>query len=109
MKNLIFNIIILLCIIAGGVNKCNSGNDENEPAMYGYEKIFNQRQFDSLCVADTLNPILDSWISSSFIDYETNEQLVKYVYLKNDGEVVYTIMPKDTLFLFNKRYVIEGE
>lgn len=109
MKNLIFNIFIFICIIAGCVNKCTKGNDKKEHIMYGYEKMFNQRQFDSLCVADTLNPILDSWISTPFVDYETKEQVIKYVYLKNDGEIVYTIIPQDTLFLFNKRYVTESE
>ena len=35
-------------------------------------------------------------------DYETNEKIVKYFYIKENTDIRYTITPQDTLFLYNK-------
>lgn len=103
MKNLLFNIIVLTSIILA----TNTKGCKNEPTqlgqnMYGTEQVFNQRQLDSAFVADTLNPNLDEWIVANFVDYETNEKIVKYLYIKENTNIRYTVMPQDTLFIYDK-------
>lgn len=77
--------------------------------MYGYEYLFNQRQLDSICFVDNLNPNIDDWLSTTFYDYETSETIVRKMYIKTldkENEAIYTLMEKnDTLYLITKRIV----
>ena len=54
--------------------------------MYGTEQVFNQRQLDSAFVADTLDSNLENWLNATFVDYETNEKIVKYLYIKENTD-----------------------
>ena len=103
MKDIIFNIVVLAIIILAVVNKsCNRGIARQNQNMYGTEQVLNQRQLDSAFVADTLDPNLENWLNATFVDYETNEKIVKYLYIKENTDIRYTITPQDTLFLYNK-------
>ena len=103
MKDIIFNIVVLAIIILAVVNKsCNREIARQNQNMYGTEQVFNQRQLDSAFVADTLDPNLENWLNATFVDYETNEKIVKYLYIKENTNIRYTITPQDTLFLYNK-------
>lgn len=105
MKNLLLGFVVVLTTILSTAKSCEKPKEPEGKKMYGYEYVYNQRQLDSMCVADTLNPNIESWINTYFIDYETNEKIVKYMYLKEYNEMVYTVTPKDTLFLVNKTEV----
>ena len=103
MRNLLFNIIVLLTVIFGiSAKSCNKDLDVSEENMYGTEQVFNKRQLDSAFVADTLNPNLENWLKATFVDYETNEKIVKYLYIKENTNIRYTVTPQDTLFLYDK-------
>ena len=103
MKNILFNIVVLAIIILAVVNKsCNREIARQNQNMYGTEQVFNQRQLDSAFVADTLDSNLENWLNATFVDYETNEKIVKYFYIKENTDIRYTITPQDTLFLYNK-------
>ena len=103
MKNLLFNIFVLTSIIFATATKCDRDKPtEGEQHMYGYEMRYNQRQLDSLFVADTLDPNLNNWVSTYFFDYETKERIVKYMYGKETSNIIYTVTPKDTIFVVNK-------
>ena len=103
MKDIIFNIVVLAIIILAVVNKsCNREIARQNQNMYGTEQVFNQRQLDSAFVADTLDPNLENWLNATFVDYETNEKIVKYFYIKENTDIRYTITPQDTLFLYSK-------
>ena len=103
MKDIIFNIVVLAIIILAVVNKsCNREIARQNQNMYGTEQVFNQRQLDSAFVADTLDPNLGNWLNATFVDYETNEKIVKYLYIKENTNIRYTVTPQDTLFLYDK-------
>lgn len=116
MKDLIFKIFVIL-FLATNIVGCgclkkqhnNNNNDTNMGAsMYGYEMLANSRQIDSICVADTLNPYLSEWITTTFVDYETNKTVIQKMYIKklsDKDEIIYIVVPKDTLFLITKRIV----
>ena len=45
--------------------------------------LYNKTQLDSAIFADCLpNDIMNDWVSSSYIDYETNKPIVQYFYYK---------------------------
>ena len=78
MKSLITRITAFL-ILALLTFSCGPGKQLQK--MYGYEKMVKMYQVDSICVADTL-PSIDEWISTTFYDYETNEAIVKRMFIK---------------------------
>lgn len=103
MKDIIFNIVVLAIIILAVVNKsCNREIARQNQNMYGTEQVLNQRQLDSAFVADTLDPNLENWLNVAFVDYETKEKIVKYLYIKENTNIRYTVMPQDTLFIYDK-------
>ena len=103
MKDILFNIIIVAVIIYAAVAKnCNREIVRQNQNMYGTEQVFNQRQLDSAFVADTLDPNLENWLNVAFVDYETKEKIVKYLYIKENTNIRYTVMPQDTLFIYDK-------
>lgn len=61
-------------------------------------------QVDSICNADAL-PSLDEWIVNSFQDFETGENIVKYMYIKRlgDNEIIYIIMGQKEPFNVTRR------
>ena len=114
MKNLWKFIILasvsLLLIGCGNGRKLHRGEDENYgAAMYAYTQIVNNHQLDSICAVDTLAPV-GTWLPSSYVDYETGKRLVKYSYFKcisERSEIVYILVPQDTLYKITKRVVTE--
>lgn len=90
----------------------NGGNNGNETAMYGQTMTYNARQVDSMCVADGISSNLEDWMSMYYVDYETNEQINRYTFIKSmseSEEMVYILTPRDTLYKVTKRYVKEAE
>lgn len=64
-----------------------------------------QYQIDSLIVADTLPPV-NKWLRSVYIDYDTNEHIVKRMYIreyKNGMETVYLITGSEEPYRITKR------
>lgn len=112
-----------LLAIALGLSICSCGlfrkvpKDNNNvtigtPSMFGQTMMINSRQLDSVCVADGLSLNLDEWISTTYQDYETNEQIKRYAYIKVLGEneeMTYILTPVDTLYKLTKRFVKEME
>lgn len=64
---------------------------QTQPATYGtsmrilYDREFTYRQFDSICVADTIPINLDLWKKLTSVDYETNKAIDEYLYIKRLG------------------------
>lgn len=103
MKNILFNIIVFTSIIfAASTKSCNREIVRPNQNMYGSEQVFNKRQLDSAFVADTLDPNLKNWLNATFVDYETNEKIVKYLYIKENTDIRYIVTPQDTLFIYDK-------
>ena len=71
---------------------------------------YSIEQFDSMCVADTLPRDLSDWKITYLVDYETNEHIALYLYMKESGktESVYKVekIPNDSVKII-KRVIIE--
>ena len=77
--------------------------------MYQVMHEYNARQIDSMCVADALPRDLNEWLSKSFNDYETNEYVVRHMYIKelnNNREMIYLITERGEMYVVSKRSVV---
>lgn len=77
--------------------------------MYQETHEYTTFQLDSMCAVDGLPKSLDEWIRRTFSDYETNEVVVRYMYIKemnNNYELTYIIAPKGELYVVSKRKVV---
>lgn len=104
-------VVSIFALIGGCVwpTRVKPGNDDNivlgGPQMLNsYVMTASDYQVDSICVADTL-PSLDTWMLSAFKDYETGEQIVKRVYIKQSGdeEVMYIITGRSEPYSVTRR------
>ena len=99
-----FIILIFLTLSCGTVRKTNT--IENSTSMkILLDTTFTKFQFDSLCVADTLNPNYKEWLIMSFVDYETNKTINEYTYIKtlNEDEIMYRLIIDETEYNIIKR------
>lgn len=70
--------------------------------------IYNNYQIDSITKVEKINNDLNKWYSSHLIDYETNDSIYKWFYIKSvkDNEIIYNILLlDDSLYKFNKRVI----
>ena len=121
MKNKFLSFIVLFSIIfsftgCGLIKKIsNKGNSDTEVVMgttqnmYQIMHEYNARQIDSMCVVDALPRDLNEWLSKSFNDYETNEYVVRHMYIKelnNNREMIYLITERGEMYVVSKRSVV---
>jgi hypothetical protein len=67
---------------------------------------YDSRQLDSLCNADSLPIIPEGWIRRTYSDYETNEYVIRYMYIKEmteTYELIYIVTIKGDMYIVNKR------
>ena len=62
-----------------------------------FEGYYNKCQFDSICVADTLDMDLNNWLIVPLRDYETKKNVSQYIYIKSLGkhESIYRVYKID--------------
>ena len=123
MKNKLFTLIVFVSLLfsltgCGMLNKIfhRQGNNENTEVvigttqnMYQITVEYTQHQVDSMCVADGLPETFDDWIRRGYLDYETNTNIVRYMYIKdlNDNyEMIYIITPRGEIYVVSKRKVV---
>lgn len=120
MKNKILGVLFLFMMVCS-VNSCglfkklshkNDGNTVvagTSQNMYQETHEYVQYQVDSMCVADNLPKDFEGWIGRAYQDYETNEYVIRYIYIKemNDNyELVYIVTQKGDIFVVSKRKTI---
>ena len=69
---------------------------------------YNIHQVDSICNVEKLPDDLTKWHETILYDYETNEEINQYVFIKEynrKNEVIYTITVDDSIYYFTKRVV----
>ena len=69
---------------------------------------YNIHQVDSICNVERLPDDLTEWHGTTIYDYETNERINQYVFIKEynrKNEVIYTITVDDSTYYFTKRVV----
>ena len=99
-KTFILGLLVLVSMSGCGL-LCKQ--KQKDPETYGtsmrilYERDFTYRQFDSICVADTIPNNLDLWKAYYQFDYETNNAVIEYLYIKRLGasEELYRLMVID--------------
>lgn len=98
-------IITIFLILSCGVSKKNTTTENPTSMMILLDTTFTKFQFDSLCVADTINPNYKEWLVMSFIDYETNKTINEYTYIKtlNEDEIMYRLIIDETEYNIIKR------
>lgn len=123
MKNKLFTLIVFVSLLfsltgCGMLNKIfhRQGNNENTEVvvgttqnMYQITVEYTQHQVDSMCVADGLPETFDDWIRRGYLDYETNTNIVRYMYIKdlNDNyEMIYIVTPRGEIYVVSKRKVV---
>jgi hypothetical protein len=70
--------------------------------------VYNEYQLDSICQVERLPDDLTKWHGIEFYDYETNERIRQYIFikeLKRKNETIYTITVEDSTYYFTKRVV----
>lgn len=69
---------------------------------------YNMHQVDSICNVERLPDDLTEWYGTTLYDYEINERIDQYVFIKEynrKNEVIYTITVDDSTYYFTKRVV----
>jgi hypothetical protein len=77
--------------------------------MYQVTHEYTMYQIDSMCVADMLPMKFEGWTCRTYTDYETNQYIVRYMYVKelNDNyEMIYIITPRGDIYVVSKRKVV---
>ena len=80
----------------------------SESPMLVYNYYYTLQQIDSMCISDNLPRNLEDWITEKFYNIGTGKYLVKRMYIKlyeDDSEIIYLIVPKDSLYKVTKRFV----
>ena len=119
MKNKFFSIIVMLSLLfpfigCGPTSKVSHKDGEKTVMgttqnMYQIVHEYSLRQVDSMCVADVLPRDLNDWIRRSYNDYETGNNIVRYMYIKelNDNfEMIYLVTPRGDIYAVSKRKVV---
>lgn len=111
MKRLIFIFITFLIASCTPKYLLNEMDDKGDLMFRPMNGKYSNEQFDSMCVADTLPRSLNGWNFMGLKDYETNDKVYLYFYMKENGkdEVVYKIEKinnKDSVKII-KRIIVE--
>lgn len=69
--------------------------------------VFNKPQLDSILVNEKIPTDLNRWKEWALIDYETNDSIYQYLFIKDlsKTEIMYIITENDSLYYLNKRIV----
>lgn len=103
---------VMSCGPSSCVQAVSNNGNETEVIMKAVTDTLNRAQLDSVCVADGLNTDFGSWMATTFVDYESNMRVTKYVWINSiseDEEVTYIVVQKDTLFILTKRTINSEE
>lgn len=115
IAQLITLLILLMIVGICFLTSCKSYEYTNNPGtatMMQYEYMYNRVQLDSALIADELpQNYTECWIGSTYVDYETHEQINQYFYYKmneyNEVNKIYKIelniisTSSDTLFRYS--------
>ena len=109
IKNLILFVGIIIMFISCGVLK---KRQEKNDYPFGTSMVVTcniqngkDYQIDSIVKADTL-PNIEGWLRSVYIDFDTEERIIKRLYIKThkDGtESVYVVMGSKEPYKITKR------
>ena len=113
-KFIVFVLFLVTFSSCGLLNKITNGNNEQTTTdvvsgqgMIMTSHEYTEYQLDSLCKADNLpRDFSDGWIRQSYIDYESGNSVVRYMYIKDLSkvyEMIYIVAPKGDMYVVHKR------
>ena len=82
---LLIPIILFITACATSTHSFISQEYDNEMFNF-FEGYYTYQQFDSICVADTLDKDLENWHMLPLRDYESKDNVSQYIYIKSLGE-----------------------
>lgn len=104
MKNNIKNIIISIIFIISFIIVISY---TRYVMKYTYNDYYNKYELDSILKIEQVDTNFNNWHLFKSFDYETNDSIVKFFYIKQLGknEIIYNVLTinSDSLFKFNKR------
>ena len=122
MKDKILSLIIFFSLLfsftgCGTLNKIFYKTDKENTEttfgttqnMYQVTHEYTMHQIDSMCVADMLPMKFEGWTCKTYTDYETNQYIIRYMYIKelNDNyEMIYIVTPRGDIYAVSKRKVV---
>ena len=122
MKDKILSLIIFFSLLfsftgCGTLNKIFHKTDKENTEttfgttqnMYQVTHEYTMHQIDSMCVADMLPMKFEGWTCKTYTDYETNQYIIRYMYIKelNDNyEMIYIVTPRGDIYAISKRKVV---
>lgn len=101
-KNFLLGLLVIASMSGCGLLCKQKQNTDGQ--TYGtsmrilYDKDFTYAQFDSICVVDAIPMDLEQWKAYSSRDYETNNVITEYMFIKSletNAEVIYRLMIVD--------------
>ena len=97
MKKL-FYLFVSLLILACTPKSIVDGNENmGNTMLLDFNGKISMAQFDSMCVADTLPKSLMDWKFLGLKDYENNERVSLYVYMKRNSKEEIMYRAEDTM------------
>ena len=97
MKKL-FYLFVSLLILACTPKSIVDGNENmGNTMLLDFNGKISMTQFDSMCVADTLPKSLMDWKFLGLKDYENNERVSLYVYMKRNSKEEIMYRAEDTM------------
>jgi hypothetical protein len=87
MKKMLSFLLVLTLLCGCGVKKKTMETTPTRMLIL-IDTTFTKAQLDSLCISDTLSMDLQNWNNVVFVDYETNQAIYEYLYIKNINEDV---------------------
>jgi hypothetical protein len=122
MKDKILSLIIFFSLLfsftgCGTLNKIFHKTDKENTEttfgttqnMYQVTHEYTMHQIDSMCVADVLPMKFEGWTCRTYTDYETNQYIVRYMYVKElnyNYEMIYIVTPRGDIYVVSKRKVV---
>lgn len=120
MKNKVLSLLVFLTVLisvpgCGLLSKLSKKDKQDNTELVAGQGMtmetheYTTYQLDSLCNADNLPKNLEEgWISRSYTDFETNEYIIKYMYIKDlsgNYEMIYFVTQKGEIYVVSKRKV----
>ena len=106
MRKILF--ILMLIIISACTPTKQTVISNYEAAKYmllEYDTIVNPNGFINLCNEEMINPKLDSWLKTSYRDFETREGISMYLFIAemDSIEKVFTLTKRNDIYNVQKR------
>jgi adenylate kinase family enzyme len=104
----IFTFIIGFGLLACSPKITTDGGEGNigNVMINAIDKKISMAQFDSLCIADTLPRKLAYWNFLGLKNYEDNERVLLFSYMKKDGTIYRVEETMDDSVKIRKRMII---